>query len=929
MHAWFAVLISFAFCLVTGWYVRNNRKTGYRSNNKLLHKALQIKGKMGGVEAIAIDERAKYKLALMAQMNKCIITVTFAGSLSLTWHPVVRGMFSVYKVLTLFVGDLLHLDCLNVFVYEEAFPFVFKEAIFWVLAFVGIVSLFTVLSLLFSCSKKGRRINTVATVLATIETLYPTICQKVFGLVACRWVGDRRFMLYDLDVECYADARHRHFVAAIAAPATVLFIFFIPLLQCVYTRAQRRNTHQNIIGRVFYRLMTVGLRPEHYLWRTMEKLETALIVFVLVFTSQYGPFLHAFAYVSIVIFTAGIEVYCDPYRTIRIKKELSETEQLGSQNNRAAFDKSDQTHENVFQLMKNRSVSVSLFNVFLGALSLGEDRHQQWRSKWWVSWETLQVMVAVTMILGNLIFMCWVSHLVYSQFSWYQEFQDCLCCRRVQKKRDRVMLKVTPELEKRQQNVGRSIVRRLSRGSDNHRDAELEKYQNADHHDQGKALLDEAHHIHKAPPTGIVPDEEKVIEAVISAGERFERSAARKSKLFAKLKIEAQKARERVNAQKKERQRGKLKKVDSIANDGLFSSTGHRKQSKKGRKSRPPGRGVAKSNLEELRRRKAERLELATKMEQLQKDGGPSTETEPKKTPELTVDARGSRMPGPNTGMTAGGAANALPVSELRNWKVDEKSVETVAEGGKAGNGVGAVSPTKGVTKKVKKRSSVMAKAEAAKAVAGPAKVEARSGKANPKAIKTEPEDSSRVNEVTDKGPESTKDGAGTKVVEKRKAGAPAKAKGEGAKGGKADGGERDRKTKTKVVAGKDNATKTKALTATNAKVEKSESAKSGTTAKEKKEKAKPAAEIADPKVPPGKEEDNAAKQKGKGTTGSVKDAEELKVRNNEKTAKAKAKKAKADVMAAKAEKKRRVDAKKAKKAKIASVKKGTSSAKM
>ena len=877
MHALLGVLVSLVFCLITGWYVRNNQKTGYRSNNKLLHKALQIKGKMDGVEAVATDERAKYKLALMAQMNKCIITVTFAGSLSLNWHPAARSMFSIYKVITLFVGDLLHLDCLDLFVYEEDFPFVFKEALFWVVGFVALILIFVTISLLFSRSKKGRRINTVATLLATIETLYPTICQKVFGLVACRWVGDRRFMLYDLDVECYVDARHRHFVAAIAAPATILFIVLIPLAQCIYTWDQRHNSHhQNIAGRVFYRLMTVGLRPAHYLWRTMEKLETALIVFVLVFTLQYGPFLHTFAYVSIVTFTAGFEVYCDPYRTIRIQTELSEEAQLRRKSGRAAFGKSDQTHENVFQDMKSRAVSLSLFNVFLGALSLGEDRHKQWRSKWWVSWETLQIMVAVMMILGNIAYICWVVHLVYSQFGWYQRLRDWLCRCTKQKAGDRALLKVTPELRKRQEHVGRGIVRRLS---------DLAKYRN------------ESHRTLEVPPTAIVPDEEKVIEAVISAGERFETAARKKSKLFAMLKVKTQQARERLDTQKKkQREKGKLQKVDSIANDGLFSATGHRKQSKKGRKLRPPGRGVAKTDIDALRRRRAERL-----AKQTQKDGGQEAAAAgAKKNPELVV-VRGSRMPGPNTGGGGGGgrsgsAVDTPPVSELRSWKVKGKSSKKAAEGKAGGGGDASSSPASSAlavppagmtkTKTGKKTSPVMARAEGAKA-----KAEALIGKAEAAKAKG-------------------KGGAEANTVDKK---AAKNIKGQGEQFSLIKGGV-DAKGAEKGKAG---AAKAKA------KVEKGKGAKASGAAKKKTtEKAKPTAAAAavlaagDSKLVGKTKNVAAAKGKEKVKAGGAEKAAKLK--DDEEAEKAKAKKAKEAVMSAKAEKKKREEAKAVKKAKYA-----------
>ena len=251
------------------------------------------------------------------------------------------------------------------------------------------------------------------------------------------------------------------------------------------------------------------------------------------------------------------------------------------------------------------------------------------------------------------------------------------------------MLKVTPELRQRQEDLGRHIVRCLSTENVDHRDAELEKYKNTDHHSQGKALLDEKHRLHKAPPTAIVPDEEKVIEAVIGAGERFERAAAKKSKLFAKFKLLAEKARARVITQKHKRASDKLNQEYSNS-DGLYSSTGYRKQTKKGRKPRPPGRGIAKSNLEELRRRKAERDTLASKLKQAELQSELDTISEHLNSSHIL------------------GRTKSKIALDLKNWKSDGEANAAASDSEvQMGEPQGATN--------IGKRGSVQAKGETAK----------------------------------------------------------------------------------------------------------------------------------------------------------------------------------------------------------------------
>ena len=522
-HIIIGAVLCLLFCSTIGWYIRANRKTGYRSNSQLLRRAVSLSGKNEGIHLENIDERAKYKLALVATANKCIVVLCYSGSLTIPWHWSVKQMFVVYKALSTFVGDYVRLDCLSMFKYEETFPFVFKDALFWVIAFPSVVLLFVFLAMCCSKTTKNRKINTIAAIMATIETLYPTICAKTFSLFACQWIGDRRFMVYDLDVECYKDARYTAYVVLLGYPSVIVFIAGIPLMTAVLLWSQRKSTHKNLAGRVFYRLLTVGLRPSHYLWRSMAKLRTASVVFILVYTSQYGPFIHVFAYTAALTATSIMEVVADPYRMIRIKAVGAVD---GSKT--ASHKKTDVEHQNVFQKMRNYSVVIALGTIFLGSVQLGAESDQQWREHWWIDWNTLSDLLAAMTITVNVIYVAWMIQTVSSQFG------KCKClCPCFYKKPTRKLASITPELQQRRASASHKILKSLSHAAVSSKAKKLTEWKKKAEHEASAARLMSLANMH-VPPTAVLPvlpkpSEAVVIQRVVEAGNKFTAAAEKKS----------------------------------------------------------------------------------------------------------------------------------------------------------------------------------------------------------------------------------------------------------------------------------------------------------------------------------------------------------------------------------------------------------------
>jgi hypothetical protein len=583
-HLTIAIVLISIFVLTIAWYIRANRKTGYRSNQNLLKRALNLKGKSDGVVVQSLDERAKYKLALVATANKCIVILCYSGTLTIPWHPIVQYVFVFYKGISTFVGDYIRLDCLSKFNYEETFPFIFKDALFWVVAFPTILVGFTLITIVAACSTKARKINGVAAFMAIIETLYPTICAKTFSLFACQWIGDRRFMVFDMDVECYVDDRYNTFVVLLAVPAMICFIAGIPILSAVFVWSQRNKTHSNIAGRVFYRLMTVGLRPSHYLWRSMEKFRCALVVFVLVYTSQFGPFIHVFAYVGMLTATHMFEVYEDPYRMIRVKDKLHKHHT----DTTTSHTRQDDEFKNVFQTMKNVTVMVALGTIFMGSLELGANSNKEWRKRWLIDWATLNTAVAVLILVVNVCYMYWLVSTVMSQFGTkLKKFQrHGTCCK---KKRKTKLASITPELAQRRQSKQQKILKALSESEVAAKASELTNWKDPDKHSAASVRimalaatvmnsvpeqpeqpeqLEKVEKVEKVEKKTVIvpkPSEEVVIQRVIEAGHEFENTAIKRKQKANELQRQklldlAKLARVRIRKRKKKTTKVKVKK---------------------------------------------------------------------------------------------------------------------------------------------------------------------------------------------------------------------------------------------------------------------------------------------------------------------------------------------------------------------------------
>merc|ERR1711865_357490 len=312
----------------------------------------------------------------------------------------------------------------------------------------------------------------------------------------------------------------------------------------------------------FYRLLTVGLRPSHYLWRSMAKLRTAFVVFILVYTSQYGPFIHVFAYTAALTVTSIMEVVADPYRMIRIKAVGAVD---GSKT--ASQKRTDVEHQNVFQKMRNYSVVIALGTIFLGSVQLGAESDQQWREHWWIDWKTLSDLLAAMTIIVNVIYMAWMIQTVSSQFG------RCKClCPCLHKKPTRKLASITPELQQRRASASHKILKSLSHAAVSSKAKKLTEWKQKAEHEASAARLMSLANTH-VPPTSVLPvlpkpSEAVVIQRVVEAGNKFAAAAEKKSAQEVqreKLLELAKQARVRVRRKKTKKVRVKRKKTGAIA----------------------------------------------------------------------------------------------------------------------------------------------------------------------------------------------------------------------------------------------------------------------------------------------------------------------------------------------------------------------------
>jgi hypothetical protein len=133
--------------------------------------------------------------------------------------------------------------------------------------------------------------------------LYPSLLKNTFSGIECvkhKTVGnendcidqDRNNQLYflrDQSIKCF-DERHLTYIAALFAPALLLYVLLIPVIFFIQLKRNKKYIFAGPTpSRVVWGFITSGFEIDAYFWELVVLMRKAALIFVMVFVRPYGP----------------------------------------------------------------------------------------------------------------------------------------------------------------------------------------------------------------------------------------------------------------------------------------------------------------------------------------------------------------------------------------------------------------------------------------------------------------------------------------------------------------------------------------------------------------------------------------------------------------------------------------------------------------
>jgi hypothetical protein len=108
--------------------------------------------------------------------------------------------------------------------------------------------------------------------------LYPTMLMQIFSMLACKKVGDDRYLHADLQEQCFT-GRHLIWVVGLCVPQLICYVVAIPIIGVLFLRRNRAALWTKRVVMFRYGLLFNGYSSRHYFWEgTMGKFVVLQVV---------------------------------------------------------------------------------------------------------------------------------------------------------------------------------------------------------------------------------------------------------------------------------------------------------------------------------------------------------------------------------------------------------------------------------------------------------------------------------------------------------------------------------------------------------------------------------------------------------------------------------------------------------------------------
>ena len=152
--------------------------------------------------------------------------------------------------------------------------------------------------------------GSVATAVFFLYLLYPTLCYDSFVLLACRTIGNKTYLIADLQEPCY-EGRHLIMLFCVCIPKILLLVIGLPL--CAFLKIRKHSKAmrlQHSIVQFRYGMLYSGYRFDRWWWDIVIAFRKASIA--LIATSLNGT-LQVHAILALLTLTIFLNILGNPY----------------------------------------------------------------------------------------------------------------------------------------------------------------------------------------------------------------------------------------------------------------------------------------------------------------------------------------------------------------------------------------------------------------------------------------------------------------------------------------------------------------------------------------------------------------------------------------------------------------------------------------
>jgi CRP-like cAMP-binding protein len=255
---------------------------------------------------------------------------SLAGALPLKWPSAVQSLFETFNTISSAGSNLLIPDC--EFSHLKAADVYFgKQIAFALLVPMLLVVVVTAWALIFACSRfvvkrKGKKRlkmrdakdYTVLSCVFLIFLVYPFLTRMIFSMLKCPQIGDRSYLVADLQEECFgSESGHRHsaYFGALTIPQIFIYVAGLPIgIFLLLKRNKDKVASNDKSFRIRYGFLFIGFRKDRAWWETVTAARKVAVVIIGTFgTVIASPNLQAFLAILIIFISIILHLTAEPF----------------------------------------------------------------------------------------------------------------------------------------------------------------------------------------------------------------------------------------------------------------------------------------------------------------------------------------------------------------------------------------------------------------------------------------------------------------------------------------------------------------------------------------------------------------------------------------------------------------------------------------